>query len=88
MHSAIVSTRGARRWDAGHPWIYRSDVITAPDTDAGAVRVIGTDEAVVRDAVLELLDDPDGLRAMAAAGAGLYGDGHSAARIVQRLGAG
>ena len=56
--------------------------------DAGAVRVIGTDESVVRDAVLELLDDPDGLRAMAAAGAGLYGDGHSAARIVQRLGAG
>jgi UDP-N-acetylglucosamine 2-epimerase (non-hydrolysing) len=56
--------------------------------DAGAVRVIGTVEAVVRDAVLELLDDPDGLRAMAAAGAGLYGDGHSAARIVQRLGAG
>jgi 23S rRNA (cytosine1962-C5)-methyltransferase len=39
MHSATVSTKGARRWSAGHPWIYRSDLITAPDTDAGAVRV-------------------------------------------------
>ena len=39
MQSAIVSNRGARRWDAGHPWIYRSDVIERPDADAGAVRV-------------------------------------------------
>lgn len=39
MHSAIVSTKGARRWDAGHPWIYRSDVIQRPSTDAGAIRV-------------------------------------------------
>jgi 23S rRNA (cytosine1962-C5)-methyltransferase len=28
---ASVSTRGARRWAAGHPWIYRSDVIAHPD---------------------------------------------------------
>jgi 23S rRNA (cytosine1962-C5)-methyltransferase len=40
MHSATVSAKGARRWDAGHPWIYRSDVLTAPDADAGAVRVM------------------------------------------------
>src|SRR6476619_7898497 len=39
MQSAIVSNRGARRWDAGHPWIYRSDVIERPNGDAGAVRV-------------------------------------------------
>ena len=39
MHNATVSAKGARRWDAGHPWIYRSDVVSAPDTDAGAVRV-------------------------------------------------
>ena len=39
MHSAIVSNRGARRWDAGHPWIYRSDVIQRPDMEAGAVGV-------------------------------------------------
>jgi UDP-N-acetylglucosamine 2-epimerase len=52
------------------------------------VRVIGTDESVVKHAVLELLDDPDGLRAMASAGAGLYGDGQSAMRIVQHLSTG
>lgn len=39
MHSAIVSNRGARRWDAGHPWIYRSDVVQRPDAEPGAVRV-------------------------------------------------
>lgn len=36
---AIVSRRGAARWDAGHPWIFRSDVATAPDVPAGAVSV-------------------------------------------------
>jgi 23S rRNA (cytosine1962-C5)-methyltransferase len=39
MTNAIVSTRGARRWTAGHPWIYRSDLIERPDVEAGAVRV-------------------------------------------------
>ena len=28
---AVVSAKGARRWQQGHPWIYRSDVITRPD---------------------------------------------------------
>ncbi len=39
MLNAIVSAKGARRWDAGHPWIYRSDVLERPAGDAGAVRV-------------------------------------------------
>src|SRR5829696_2356105 len=39
MLSAKVSNKGARRWAAGHPWIYRSDVIERPDQDAGAVHV-------------------------------------------------
>src|SRR4051812_33342844 len=39
MHSATVSAKGARRWAAGHPWIYRSDLVTVPDGEAGAVRV-------------------------------------------------
>jgi 23S rRNA (cytosine1962-C5)-methyltransferase len=39
MLKAIVSAKGARRWDAGHPWIYRSDVLERPAGDAGAVRV-------------------------------------------------
>jgi 23S rRNA (cytosine1962-C5)-methyltransferase len=36
---AVVTVKGARRWFAGHPWIYRSDVAHRPDTDAGAVLV-------------------------------------------------
>ncbi|HKH91479.1 MAG TPA: class I SAM-dependent rRNA methyltransferase [Gemmatimonadaceae bacterium] len=40
MHNATVSAKGARRWAAGHPWIYHSDLVTAPDVDAGVVRVM------------------------------------------------
>jgi len=40
MHSVTVTTKGARRWAAGHPWIYRSDLLSDPDADAGAVRVM------------------------------------------------
>ncbi len=36
---AVVSTRGAKRWHDGHPWIFRSDVVAAPDAPAGAVPV-------------------------------------------------
>jgi 23S rRNA (cytosine1962-C5)-methyltransferase len=32
MSGATVSARGAARWAAGHPWIYRSDVVSNPDT--------------------------------------------------------
>jgi 23S rRNA (cytosine1962-C5)-methyltransferase len=37
--AAVVSAKGARRWQQGHPWIFRSDVIRRPDAPAGAVRV-------------------------------------------------
>jgi 23S rRNA (cytosine1962-C5)-methyltransferase len=40
---ATVSSRGADRWAAGHPWIYRSDLIDPPDAPAGAITV--TDRA-------------------------------------------
>jgi len=40
MRNATVSTKGARRWSAGHPWIYRSDVIDSPDAEPGVVRVL------------------------------------------------
>lgn len=36
---AVVSAKGARRWQLGHPWIYRSDVLERPAAPAGAVRV-------------------------------------------------
>lgn len=37
--TAVVSAAGAARWRAGHPWIYRSDVLAAPRGEAGIVRV-------------------------------------------------
>ena len=37
--SATVSAKGARRWEQGHPWIYRSDVLKRPDSPPGAVVV-------------------------------------------------
>jgi 23S rRNA (cytosine1962-C5)-methyltransferase len=41
MPTAIVSAKGAQRWAAGHPWIFRSDVIDAPTADPpGAVTVL------------------------------------------------
>ncbi|HEY8311665.1 MAG TPA: class I SAM-dependent rRNA methyltransferase [Gemmatimonadaceae bacterium] len=36
---AVVSARGARRWDSGHPWIFKSDVVSAPPSEAGTVLV-------------------------------------------------
>jgi 23S rRNA (cytosine1962-C5)-methyltransferase len=40
MHdTAKVTAKGVRRWEAGHPWIYRSDVAERPACDAGAVLV-------------------------------------------------
>ena len=36
---AAVSAKGARRWQHGHPWIYRSDVTQRPTAPAGAVVV-------------------------------------------------
>lgn len=36
---ATISARGARRWQGGHPWIFRSDVMAAPESAAGAVSV-------------------------------------------------
>ena len=39
MPSASVSARGAQRWAAGHPWIFKSDVTIAPNAEAGIVTV-------------------------------------------------
>ena len=37
--TAVVSARGAGRWQRGHPWIYKSDVSESPAGDAGVVTV-------------------------------------------------
>lgn len=49
MTTVVVSSRGARRWTLGHPWIFRSDVVAAPQSPPGTVsvtdqqgRVVGT----------------------------------------------
>ena len=39
MDDATVSAKGARRWQSGHPWIYKSDVTGRPAGPAGVVRV-------------------------------------------------
>lgn len=40
MHeAAVVSPKGVRRWQHGHPWIFRSDVVRRPSSPPGAVRV-------------------------------------------------
>jgi 23S rRNA (cytosine1962-C5)-methyltransferase len=36
---AIVSAKGAARWQAGHPWIYRTDVYDEPGETPGIVAV-------------------------------------------------
>jgi 23S rRNA (cytosine1962-C5)-methyltransferase len=35
----VVSAKGAARWKQGHPWIYRSDVVTTERLPAGLARV-------------------------------------------------
>jgi len=39
-NTARVTAKGMRRWESGHPWIYRSDLTERPDCDAGAVVVL------------------------------------------------
>ena len=38
-NTARITTKGLRRWESGHPWIYRSDVAERPDTEPGVVLV-------------------------------------------------
>ncbi len=39
LPAAAVTTKGARRWDRGHPWIFRTDVTDEPGA-AGLCRVV------------------------------------------------
>jgi 23S rRNA (cytosine1962-C5)-methyltransferase len=34
---AVISARGAKRWQQGHPWVFRSDVVRPPAAPPGAV---------------------------------------------------
>ena len=64
----MVSKRAVRRWEQGHPWIYRSDVEHRPDVPAGVIAVADNRGRVLGKALwsptseisLRLLDrDPD-----------------------------
>jgi len=35
LETAVVSARGAARVGAGHPWVFRPDVVRGPKQDAG-----------------------------------------------------
>ncbi|HKR56090.1 MAG TPA: class I SAM-dependent rRNA methyltransferase, partial [Gemmatimonadales bacterium] len=37
--TVAITAKGAARWRAGHPWVYRSDVAEEPGDQAGIVRV-------------------------------------------------
>src|SRR3989449_584260 len=37
--AVVVSANGAARWQAGHPWIYRTDIYDEPRDAAGIVTV-------------------------------------------------
>src|SRR5687767_1145784 len=37
--AAVGSSRGGRRWEHGHPWIFRSDIVSAPGVGAGIAQV-------------------------------------------------
>src|SRR2546426_988682 len=39
QHTDVVSAKGAGRWTAGHPWIYRTDVYAEPRDEAGLMAV-------------------------------------------------
>jgi 23S rRNA (cytosine1962-C5)-methyltransferase len=36
---AIINKKAARRLEGGHPWVFKSDILSLPDQDAGVVEV-------------------------------------------------
>ena len=68
----------------GVPVLVTRQVTERPEgVAAGAVRLVGTDRAAIRDGAISLLRSTAELAAMARAGHGLYGDGHAASRIAR-----
>jgi UDP-N-acetylglucosamine 2-epimerase (non-hydrolysing) len=73
----------------GIPVLVTRSVTERPEgVEAGAVQLIGTDRALVRDTVLALLRDPDARQRMASVARAIYGDGRAAGRIADTLAAG
>jgi len=84
----IVTDSGGIQEEApslGKPVLVLRDTTERPEgVDAGTVKVVGTDQATVREETERLLTDPDAYAAMANA-VNPYGDGHAAARAVQAI---
>lgn len=70
----------------GIPVLVTRAVTERPEgVDAGAVLLVGTDRAAVRDSVIALVRDAATRRRMASVGREIYGDGRAAARIADLL---
>ena len=48
---AVVNRKGAHRVHAGHPWIYKSDVLRVPQADPGFVEVVTEDGRILGQAM-------------------------------------
>lgn len=85
----IVSDSGGVQEEGptlGVPVLVTRAVTERPEgLDAGAVRLVGTDRATIRDTTLTLLGDHMARAEMSNAGRTVYGDGHAAERIVDVL---
>src|SRR5438046_852102 len=46
--TAKVTAKGARRWQSGHPWIYRSDVMSAPEVGPGSDGILARNDVPLR----------------------------------------
>jgi UDP-N-acetylglucosamine 2-epimerase (non-hydrolysing) len=69
----------------GKPVLVMRDTTERPEAvDAGTVRLVGTDDELIVEAVSTLLDDPSAYERMAHA-VNPYGDGHAAARSVAAI---
>jgi len=70
----------------GVPVLVTRSVTERPEgLAAGAVRLVGTDRAMIRDTTVALLGDEAARRQMSNAGRTIYGDGNAAKRIVDVL---
>jgi UDP-N-acetylglucosamine 2-epimerase (non-hydrolysing) len=69
----------------GKPVLVMRDTTERPEAvDAGTVKLVGTDAALIQQSVIELLENPDLYQTMAAAH-NPYGDGTACQQIIQAL---
>jgi len=57
--SVVISARGEQRVRAGHPWIYRTDVVDVSATSGEIVEVIGPRHRKIGNALFSTWGDHD-----------------------------